>query len=78
MKEENTVEQCKTELMARVLQLLGDNQLDLQKIFQCKLAPVPTSMFEDAREARYAISKSDLMNKLKVEVLTLMVLNHTR
>ena len=69
--KENTVKQYNTDLiMSRVLYLLGNNQLDLEDVFKYELAPVPMSMFENTGEARYAPSKSDLMNKLKIEVST--------
>ena len=54
--------------MSRVLYLIGNGQLDFKDIFNYELAPVPTSMFEDSGEARYAKNKSGLMRKLKVEI----------
>ena len=53
-----------------MLYLLGSNQLDFTTLFNYELAPVPTSLFEDSGEARYPTTKSVLMNKLKVEVLS--------
>ena len=54
--------------MSRVLYLIGNDQLHFEDTFKYELAPVPTSMFADSGEARYTKSKSELMNKLKVEV----------
>ena len=43
-------------------------QMDLKSLFSYELAPVVTSLFKDSGEPRYATSKSDLKNSLKVEV----------
>ena len=68
-KKTNAVKPYNADLiMSRVLYLLGSNQLDFTTLFNCELAPVPTSLFEDSGEARYPTTKSVLMNKLKVEV----------
>ena len=63
-KKSTELKPCNTELiMSRVLYLISNDQLDFKDIFNYELAPVPTSMFEDSGEARYAKNKSDLMSK---------------
>ena len=68
-KKDETNEVYNTELIfSRVMYLLNARQIELESIFHYKLAPVPTSMFEDNGEPRFIKSKSVLKNKLKVEV----------
>ena len=68
-KKSNEVKPYNTELiMSRVLYLMSYGQMDLKSLFNYELAPVVTSLFEDSGEPRYATSKSDLKNSLKVEV----------
>ena len=42
--------------------------MNFKSVFNYELAPVVTSLFEDSGEPRYATSKSDLKNSLKVDV----------
>ena len=66
-KKSNEVKPYNTELiMSRVLYLMSYGQMDLKSLFNYELAPVVTSLFEDSGEPRYATSKSDLKNSLKV------------
>ena len=68
-KKSNEVQLYNTELiMSRVLYLMSYGQMDLKSLFNYELASVVTSLFEDTGEPRYATSKSDLKNSLKVQV----------
>ena len=70
-KKSNEVKPYNAELiMSCVLYLMSYGQMDLKSLFNYELAPVVTSLFEDSGEPRYATSKSDLKNSLKVEVLS--------
>ena len=40
-------------LLGRALLFLGANQLELDHVFSCNLAPVPTSLFWESGDARY-------------------------
>ena len=55
-------------IFSRVVYLLSKDQLDFYSFFNYELAPVPTSLFQDTRDASYTSTKSVLQNKLKVEV----------
>ncbi|KAK3883333.1 hypothetical protein Pcinc_012369 [Petrolisthes cinctipes] len=56
-----------TELIyARVIGMAYCRDLDLRKLFQYELAPVPTSMFEDSGVMRITKTKSTLKRKLQV------------
>ena len=45
-------------LFSQVVYLLGTHQINFENIFDCELAPVPTSLFYDSGEARYPKNKS--------------------
>ena len=48
-KKDEIVEMYKTEsIFSRVLYLLSANQIDLEGLFNYKVAPFPTSIFEDS------------------------------
>ena len=58
-----------TELIfSSVMYLMSIGQIELGDIFNYELSPIPTSLYKDTGEARYPKSKSELKNKLKVEV----------
>ena len=40
----------------------------MEDIFNYELSPIPTSLFKNTGEPRYPKNKSDLKNKLKVEI----------
>ena len=54
-------------IYSRVMRLMSSRDVDLKDVFSHKLAPVPTSMFEDNGEMRITKSKSTLKRKLQVE-----------
>ena len=54
-------------IFARVMCLLSAGQINLEDIFKYELAPVPTSLFDETGDGRYAKQKADLKNKLKFE-----------
>ena len=67
--EDPVVINCSTNLiMSQVLYLVGNQQTEFSTIFNYKLAPVPTSMFQDAGEERFSKTKLALKNTLKAEV----------
>ena len=58
-----------TELIfSRVMYLMSMGQIELEDIFNYELSPIPTSLFKNTGEPRYPKNKSDLKNKLKVEI----------
>ena len=57
-------------LFSRVMYLLSINQIEVDNLFDYKLSPIPTSLFNDDGEARYPKNKADLKLDLKVEVST--------